>query len=110
MMADLHAYLSIYGWVGNLKCRTALAWQSVYGGWSVDRPGGIRESGPRRRRGAPRRRRLESVEAVRGDAAAPRGDDASSPWKRFAATARLPRGSSADGSRRRRGEVVDRCR
>ena len=36
MMADLHAYLSIYGWVGELKCRTALAWQSVYGGWSVN--------------------------------------------------------------------------
>ena len=35
-LADLHGFLSIYGFVGNLACRTALAWQAVYGGWSVN--------------------------------------------------------------------------
>lgn len=35
-MADLHAYLTIYGFIGNLRCRTVLAWQAVYGGWSVN--------------------------------------------------------------------------
>jgi hypothetical protein len=42
-MADLHAYLAIYGWHGSpgaaqntMHCRTALAFQAVYGGWSVN--------------------------------------------------------------------------
>lgn len=36
MMSDLHAYLSIYGWIGALACKTVLSWQAVYGGWSVN--------------------------------------------------------------------------
>ena len=27
-MSDLHAYLSIYGFIGSLVCRTVLAWQA----------------------------------------------------------------------------------
>ena len=36
MIADLHAFLSIYGWLGELKCTTTLAWQAVFGGWTVN--------------------------------------------------------------------------
>eukprot|EP00040_Diaphanoeca_grandis_P003167 m.24011 g.24011 ORF g.24011 m.24011 type:complete len:798 (+) comp14446_c0_seq2:56-2449(+) len=36
MMADLHSYLSIYGWIGQMKCSTVLAWQAIYGGWSIN--------------------------------------------------------------------------
>ena len=36
MMGDLHAFLSIYGWLGNMQCQTVLAWQAVYGGWTVN--------------------------------------------------------------------------
>jgi hypothetical protein len=42
-MADLNAYLAIYGWTGSpggahntMHCRTTLAFQAVYGGWSVN--------------------------------------------------------------------------
>ena len=30
------ARLTIYGFIGNLRCRPVLAWQAVYGGWSVN--------------------------------------------------------------------------
>jgi hypothetical protein len=36
MMGGLSAFLSIYGWLGNMKCQTVLAWQAVYGGWTVN--------------------------------------------------------------------------
>lgn len=35
-MGGLHAFLSIYGWLGKIQCQTVLAWQAVYGGWSVN--------------------------------------------------------------------------
>jgi hypothetical protein len=36
MMADLHAFLSIYGWLGEMRCQTVLGWQAVYSGWTVN--------------------------------------------------------------------------
>lgn len=35
-MSDLHAYLSIYGYVGPMGCTTTLAWQAVYGGYAIN--------------------------------------------------------------------------
>ena len=36
MMGDLHAFLGIYGWLGQMRCQTVLSWQAVYGGWAVN--------------------------------------------------------------------------
>lgn len=36
MLGGLHAFLSIYGWLGSMRCQTVLAWQAVYGGWTVN--------------------------------------------------------------------------
>lgn len=36
MLGDLHAFLTIYGWTGQMRCQTVLAWQAVYGGWTVN--------------------------------------------------------------------------
>ena len=36
MLGNLHAFLSIYGWLGMMGCGTQLAWQAVYGGWAVN--------------------------------------------------------------------------
>ena len=36
MLGGVHAFLSIYGWLGGIQCQTVLAWQAVYGGWSVN--------------------------------------------------------------------------
>jgi hypothetical protein len=29
MIGELHALLSIYGWIGKMQCQTVLAWQAV---------------------------------------------------------------------------------
>ena len=36
MLGELHAFLSIYGWLGKARCQTVLAWQAIYGGWTVN--------------------------------------------------------------------------
>lgn len=36
MLGGLDAFLAIYGWAGEMRCQTALAWQAVYGGWAVN--------------------------------------------------------------------------
>jgi len=36
MLGGLHAFLSIYGWIGAIGCGTIPAWQAVYGGWTVN--------------------------------------------------------------------------
>ena len=36
MLGGLSAFLSIYGWLGNMRCQTVLAWQAVFGGWTVN--------------------------------------------------------------------------
>ena len=36
MLGSLDAFLSIYGWQGRAQCMTTLAFQAVFGGWSIN--------------------------------------------------------------------------
>jgi hypothetical protein len=63
MIGSLHAFLSIYGWLGSMKCQTVLAWQAVYGGWTVN-VGDIRYPQHPRIKGVDGKLVLNSTEAA----------------------------------------------